>query len=122
MREDTYYLECRTKDKELGMTTLSDKLEDLVKDFSKWLKRNELSPMDVAYAKIVRCSDMACVGTMTQDNGMIYFHPVHVNETVFGKTWRFIKFKIKYFWVSIWWKITGWPEDDLVEFSDSDDE
>lgn len=69
------FLECETKDGNLGMTTIAPCLEMLLDDYGEWLQRNERVPADVAYAKIFRCRDFACIATLVCEGGAVILQP-----------------------------------------------
>ena len=106
MTENTaFYLECESKDRNLGMTTLSGRLQDLVRAYSEWLNRNELEPEDVAYAKIYRTLDFGCIGQLIYEGEQWVLQPKRVWEGFLGTQLRRAKFHLKYWWRSIWWAI-----------------
>ena len=106
MAESTaFYLECESKDKNLGMTTLSGRLQDLVRDYSKWLAQNELSPGDVAYARIYRTCDLGCIGQLTYEGEQWVLQPRKVWGGFLGTQLRRAKLHLKYWLRSIWWAV-----------------
>ena len=100
-----FFLECESKDKHTGMTTLSGRLQDLIRDFAQWVERNDLTLEDIAYAKIYRCSDFGCVGELVLDGGQLVLEPHKVRGGAAGTLIRRALFHLKYWWRSVWWAI-----------------
>ena len=97
MAESTiYFLECETKDKNLGMTTLSVQLDTLISDYADWLQRNDITHDDIAFAKIFRSSDFGCIAVLDSEDGMVVLQPKRIRGGWIGKQIRRILFYLKY--------------------------
>lgn len=97
MTEDiTYFLECETKDKELGMSTFSARLDHLIHDYADWLQRNELSAADVDCPKIYRINDLACIATLGLEDGQVILQPRRVYSGPFAKAVNKVRFEMRY--------------------------
>lgn len=124
-----YFLECETKDKNLGMTTLSGQLDTLISDYADWLQRNDVTHDDIAFAKIFRSSDFGCIAVLDSEDGTVVLQPRRVRGGWIGKQIRRILFHLKYHLRSLTFafsfkKITvneQSPEEDIEE-SDCDED
>ena len=97
MAESTlYFLECETKDKNLGMTSLSERLDALINDYADWLRRNEITHGDVAFAKIFRASDFGCIAVLDGEDGTVILQPRCVRGGWIGKQFRRALFHLRY--------------------------
>lgn len=56
-QDKLYYLDAMTKDEEYRITTFSYQLENLVNDFSRWIKEQVFEFDRVAYATLYRMED-----------------------------------------------------------------
>ena len=93
-----FFLECEDKGKDVGLTAVSDKLQELIQDFANWMNDNGLLPEDIAYARIYRCSDLGCVGRLILEDGMVVLQPLRVRGGALGARIRWAIFNLKFAW------------------------
>ena len=92
---EAYLLECKCKMANQGMMSLSGQLKELIEDYAKWLKDNDLSPEDLDYAKIFRCSDLGWVASLVWEDGAVILQPRKVRGAVIGAPLRRALFYLK---------------------------
>ena len=95
---DVLFLECETKDGDLGMTSFSFSLAALLNDYAGWLQRNGRTHADVAYAKICRCSDYACIATLACEDGLVVLQPRRAYGGPFARLIRTALRELKLRW------------------------
>ena len=95
------FLDCETKDGHLRMTTFAAALEPLLSDYAEWLQRNDCVPADVAYAKIFRCRDLACIATLACEDGMVVMTPRRTYDGPFSKLIHTALFDVKIRWQTL---------------------
>lgn len=79
-KEKLYYLDAETRDGEYRITTFSFRFEDLMRDFSEWLRREKLTFKDMAYAIICKTEDEEPVAVLESDeDGAVMLRPVQEN-------------------------------------------
>ena len=98
-----FFLECEDKGKDVGLTAVSDKLQELIQDFANWMNDNGLLPEDIAYARIYRFSDLGCIGKLVVEDGLVVLQPKRVWGGSLGRHIRWAIFNLKYAWHSLWY-------------------
>lgn len=75
-KDTLYYLDSETKNENYRITTFSFWFEDLIKDFSDWLKSLELTFADVKYAVICRADDSEIIADLVSgETGEVVLQP-----------------------------------------------
>ena len=121
------FLDCETKDGYLRMTTFAAALEPLLSDYAEWLQRNDCVPADVAYARIFRCRDLACIATLACEDGAVMLLPRRTYNGPFSKLIHTVQFELKNRWQALQNTIHGRRYDNTEEhvrdgaLSDEDD-
>ena len=95
------FLDCETKDGYLRMTTFAADLKPLLSDYAEWLQCNGCVPADIAYAKIFRCRDLACIATLVFEDGMVVMMPRRTYDGPFSKLIHTVFFNLKIRWQAL---------------------
>ena len=81
-----HYLDAQTKDGEYKITTFSYLFEDLIRDFSEWMKREKLTFSQMEYATIYRAADFEPVADLVLDiEGAVIFEPREPDKRLFHR-------------------------------------
>lgn len=92
----SYILEAEDKGKSSGMTAIGDDLLILLNDMANWMRKEELEPDDVRFARLLRLSDLAKVADIRAEDGELVFVPCKAVGGVIPTLIRRLRMRFRY--------------------------